>query len=361
MRMKNTLKILLLIFLISSISMAQEEENTLSDFLKNFKISAGVDFYYAYDSDKEKNLREFSISSPYRDEFRLNLAQISLNYNSDILRGIVTLHYGDIPESVWLTNNPAIQEANIGFSPAEGLWIDAGYFLTHIGSETFPSKYYFSTMTLPSYYQPFYQSGIRAIYDFSKKFSAAVHLLNGYHLIEDNNKNKSAAVEISYTPIEFVNIRYNNIIGNEQPSGSAGKLNFFNNLVVSFTTPCGKLEGIADLDFGIQEKSSRYNPDDAGYTYGAILALKYNLTESFGTMLRGDFYQDLDGVYSEDISQNITGIKGNGITLGFEYKPVERAYVRIEGRYLSIHNNQKLFHEMNNSRTEVVLSGGLEY
>jgi hypothetical protein len=347
-----------LLFIISA-SAASAQNDNISKLLKNFKISAGIDFYYAYDDDNENKERQFSALSPYRDEFRLNLAQFSLGYESDLIRGKIAVHYGDIQKYNWETDNPNLQEVNIGFSPVKNLWIDAGYFITHIGAESFPAENFFSSYSLTTYYQPFYQSGIKTGYDFSDKFSASLFLLNGYNLIEDNNKNKSFGMQLTYSPLEELQIVYNNIAGNENPEGEAGQTKMLNNLIFYFN-PVPKIETITAFDFGICENADIENPEKTGYSYGAMLSAKYYFLEKFSTAVRGEFYQDINGIYSDRTAQG-RGMKGNGVTLGFEYNPVENGYIRLEGRYLRLDKDYLNVFSGGNDRSEIILSAGLNY
>ncbi len=188
------------------------------DFTK-FKLSGYVDTYYAWDDDKNGNsIRQFSSTVPYREEFRLNIAQVSLKYNDTKVHGVLTLHYGDIPSVNWPTNQQFVQEAYAGFSPAENLWVDAGYFLTHIGAEgLLPNGNLFNTLALATYYEPFYQSGVKVSYEFSPKVYGSLHLLNGYNVFADNNKNKSFGLTLGVKPAKNLEIIYNNLIGNEFP------------------------------------------------------------------------------------------------------------------------------------------------
>ena len=348
---------LFLLLLISpKFSFAQED---ILEYLKNFKISTYVDVYYAYDTDKKENYttRQYSTLSPYRNEFRLNIAQISFKYNTDKIRGITTLQYGDIPNANWIppyTNSQFIQEANIGFSPYKNLWIDAGYFLTHIGNESMPKNNYFSTFAFPVYFEPFFQSGVKIGYVFSEKFYACLHILNGYNQFEDNNKNKSLGLQLAYAPNQKIKFTYNNIIGNEQPTGITGKLRVFNNLIIN-ASPNKKIELVGNFDFCSQEGSKISDPNASAYTYGATVSGRYTFCPCFNSSLRGEFFQDLDGVL------NGSPIRGNGITASIEYKPVDAAYLRLEYRFLNLGSDNKIFYENNNKRHEAVLSFGFEY
>lgn len=359
MKYFKTILLTVLFISVSSTSFAQIKSDILKYF-DNFSISAYADAYYGWNTDKDSKVRKLDGMDMTRDEFRLNIAQISLAYNSEKVRGIVTLHYGDYAKYNWLTENPNLQEANVGFNLAKGLWIDAGYFLTHIGPEGMLKNNFVSSFALPSFYEPFYQSGVKVSYDFHKQFNASFYLINGYGVIEDNNKNKSFASQLNYIPNDIIKVTYNNIIGNEQPNSLPGKTRTIHNLIFAFTGPCGKLDAILSGDFSTQEKSKISDPEATAYSFGGLFSVRYRFTKKFSATVRGDFYQDLDGVYSGIVANN-AGIKGNGVTLGLEYKPIEEAYVRLQTRYLRLDENQKIFYDNTNSRTDVNLSVGFTY
>jgi len=361
--MQKTKTILLVMaVLIFLPSLVKSQDNSLQDFFKNFKISSYADVYYAYDNDKnvDKGPRLLDLVSPYRDQFRLNIASLTLKYNTEKIRSTFTVHYGDIPELNWkpVTKYDMIQEANIGFSPYKNLWIDAGYFITHIGAEGLPKNNVLSSFSLPVYVEPFIQSGVKIGYDFSEKFSACLHVLNGYNVFEDNNKNKSIGIQLAYTHNEMLKFTYNNLIGNEMPTGVDGRTRIFNNFIV-ILSPCKKIDMIASADICMQEKSKLSNPDETAYSYGALLSTKYKFSPKFSATVRGEYYQDIDGILSGAIGSSYW-LKGNGITIGCEYRPVESAYIRAETRYIRLDSELKPFYK-NNERTEGVISFGFEY
>jgi hypothetical protein len=354
--------IFLIVFLFSLPKFSTSQDKDILDFFKNFKLSTYLDAYYAYDNDKNifQEQRPLDLISPYRDQIRLNIAAVSLKYNTEKIRSTFTLHYGDIPDANWkpVTKHDMIQEANIGFSPYKNLWIDAGYFVTHIGAEGLPKNNVLSSFSLPVYVEPFIQSGVKIGYDFNDKFSACLHIINGYNLFEDNNKNKSFGLQLSFTPIEQLKISYNNIIGNEMPTGVDGKTRVFNNLIFNIA-PCKKIDVIASIDLGIQEKSKRTDTTASAYSYGAFVSARYKFNPKFSTTVRGEFYQDIDGILCGSIG-TYNWLKGNGVTIGCEYRPIESAYIRAETRYLRLDKELNVFYK-NNERVEGMLSIGFEY
>ncbi len=373
--MKNTPNyILLFIILVFSFlnTSAQEKEKKglFAGFPEELTLSGYVDTYIAYDNDKGNPIRQFSAIAPYRDEFRINLAMIALRYSSKIVRGNVALQFGDVPKLNWpqAPNEylQYIQEANIGVSPGKNSWFDAGYFLTHIGGEGLIPKYnFFTSLTLCTYFEPFYQSGVKYSYT-GKKFYTSLMILNGFNVLADNNKNKSFGLQIGYKPSEKVDFTFNNITGNEMPSGIEGKTRIYNNLVIKIF-PSKKLDVILCGDFCMQEKSKIDDSQASGSMFSAFASLKFRAAKKVALMLRGEIFQDKDAIMTPvQLSSNGTfsGIKAFGVSAGTEYNPTSNSYFRLEGRYLLADKDQKIFYEENgikNSRAEVILSGGIEF
>lgn len=358
-------KLFLLILILANLSPYSgfSQENDFSKYFKNLSINVYIDTYYSIDNDKSagSNPRIFNSFSPYRDQISLNIAQLTLKYNDEKIRGTFTMHFGDIPDVNWepYTKAKYIQEANVGFSPIKNLWIDGGYFLSHVGAESFPRYNFFSSFSLPANYEPFLQSGLRIGYDFSDKFSASLYALNGFNMFEDNNKNKSAGAQLNYKPLPELNVVYNNILGNEQPTGMQGKTRTLNNLNF-YVYPHEKIDIVASADFGLQENSNLSDSTKTAYFYGASLAGRYRFSNIFSASIRGDYFQDLDCIVSETLN-NGRGVKANSLSLGFEYKPVENAYLRFEYRYVILDGEQRIFEDNSNTRSEATITLGFEY
>jgi hypothetical protein len=342
-------------------AIAQEDDKTI---LKNLTVSGYIDAYYAWDTDKDKILRQFPAFEPYRDQFKLNIAAVSLNYSTEKIRGKATIQYGDIPKVLYPSDQQYIQEANVGFSPCKNLWFDIGYFITHIGSEGLPINNFFSSYAMGSYYEPLYQSGIKMSYDFCDKFSGSLHFINGYNLLDDNNRNKSFGLQLTYKATDKLSIVYNNIIGNEIPSSEIEfKLRFLNNLI-TYYSPTEKLDFILGIDFATQEKSKISDWTASASVFSIMFSGRYKITPKFFFSLRGEYFNDAEGFLSGNyIDENgkITGLNIWGITGAFEYRPVENCYVRLESRLLSADSKLKIFYDNSNTRTEVTLNSGIQF
>ncbi|MBM4158018.1 MAG: porin [Ignavibacteria bacterium] len=326
-------------------------------------FGAYLDVYYATDSDKGTNPRRFVSISPYRDQFRVNIAQLSASYNSEIIRGNLVVNWGDIPDFNGPDDFRYVQQANVGVSPWKNFWFDAGLFLSHLGFESFPKDNYLSSFSLVSYYEPFYEMGIKINYDFSEKFSAGMVLVNGFNTFSDNNKSKTVGLQLYYRPFENVSINYSNLFGNEMPDSLNAKYRLHNNLFVTYS-PSEKIDLVGSVDFGFQEKSKLSNPQATAYMTGGFVTARYKVTPKFNVALRGEFLDDPSGYLSGTFNSSPTelqGLKAFGLTLGLEYKPVEKAYIRVESRYLKSTNIQDLFNENKDYRGEITFSIGYEY
>lgn len=117
---------------------AQDEENDSH----KMTLSSYVDGYFSgYNTDLGQEKFQPFITVGARDNyFGVNIAQIGLSYEDKDIRGNVILHYGDIPQATWSSDFNVIQQANVGVRIMDGLWLDAGFFSTHIGTESFLQK-----------------------------------------------------------------------------------------------------------------------------------------------------------------------------------------------------------------------------
>lgn len=351
------------LFFNNSLTYSQQSSGLVRGLPGGLTLTGYADVYISYDSDKGSAPRSFSAIAPYRDEFRLNMAQVSAKYANDKVRGTISLHYGDLPRLNWPADNQFIQEANIGFAPANNTWIDAGYFLTHIGGEgIFPMYNHFQSLSLCTYYEPFYQAGVKVSYT-GKKFYGALHLLNGYNVLSDNNKNKSFGLTLGYKFNDKMDFTYNNIVGNEQPAGDPGKLRIYNNFLLKIY-PAKNLDLIICGDLCYQEKSKISDPDAGASMFSAFVSMKYRLSKKMSFSLRGELLQDEEGVMTgryTDTDNNLTGLKTFGLTGGIEYNHVENFYIRLETRYLAAGSKHKIFYDNTNNKVEMILSSGIQF
>jgi hypothetical protein len=134
-----------------------------TDSLSQLTTSGYVSTYIAHYSDSVAigSYEKFPTVAPYSDAFSINIAQLSTRFVSQGARANLTLQYGDIPNSAWSSRFTNIQEANAGIRLVPRLWLDAGFFRTHIGLESIqPRENIASSIAVITYYEPYLMSGL---------------------------------------------------------------------------------------------------------------------------------------------------------------------------------------------------------
>ncbi len=358
-----------------SVTFSQQNDSLLLNTLEKktsetFKISGYLDAYYSYYSDSIgiNNYEKFPVISPKSNQFGLNIIQITAQYSAEKVRALATLHYGDIPSSAWSPDFNMIQEANAGIRLSKKIWLDAGFFKTHIGTEALlPKDNITSSLAIITFYEPWWQSGIKLSYLPSDKLLLCLHVLNGYNTYIDNNKSKSFGITLTYTINEKGSLGYYNLLGNELPENISGKhMRFLNNIVFNYQfTP--KLKANIGFDYITQQNSQILNSQKTASAYSGIITFKYQAKPLFGIYVRGETFSDENGFltgYILDANKKITGYIVSGVTLGMEYKPKDNAFVRLEGRNLKMDDNQKIFltdGKNTNSRLEILVNLGVSF
>jgi hypothetical protein len=339
--------------------------------LKNIPISISgyVDAYYAYytDSLRTGDFQKFPSVSPRSNQFALNTAQISFSYDAEKVRGLATFHFGDIPKSTWSSTYNSIMEAHAGVRVFKKLWLDVGFFRTHFGTENLlPKENFTSSVSVCTYYEPYYESGIRLNYNPNEKLAINILIINGYGIYEDNNNKKSVGMLITYILGRNGNIGYSNYIGDDSPkSDTVTHTRILQNLFLNYQI--NKLKIQIGGDYGIQKHSYINDNTKSATMYAGVASFRYELISKIAVYGRYEIFNDPQGFMSgviTDKNNMLTGYKLWGATLGVEYKPTENSYIRIEGRRLNMDKNQEIFHwnnENTNLRYEAMLNFGISF
>ncbi len=326
--MKKTLFVFLFAFAITGLNIAKAENNPI------FKFGAYVDTYYSSDNDKagENSLRSLTAANSLKDRFGLNIAQLYLSTESDNYRANLTMHYGDLPDVAWLDNPKMIQQAYAGIKLFNNFWVDGGYFLTHIGSESLtPKDNWLSTHSIVTYNEPFYQAGLKFTYQPTSNITTQIQLLNGLNQFKDVNENKSLGVFLAYTADEnLFSISYAGQYGNEAPSKFKANTTMFHNLCFA-VNPIKNLEIKGHLDYIMREDYLLQEDNDElteANLLGVSLQLRYTFIDNLRATLRYAMVNDEDNK-----STNLQNL--SDITLGVEYLPTPNSYIRLEGRNIT--------------------------
>lgn len=319
------------------------------------KIGGYVSSYFS--SNDDDNLYNgfvlFPTLEPRKDQFSLNMALISLAYKNQNMRGNIILHYGDVPESSWPRTFNLIQEANGGFKVYKKIWLDVGFFRTHIGIESFqPRENIASSMSIMNFYDPYFLSGAKLSYLASSKLTLQLSVFNGYNEYLDNNRNKAIGFTTIYNPSDYLSLTYNFLACDETPDGVKTKHQRYYNNFYS-TLAFNKLIVGVDLNFGVQQNSLKTDTTKYGYVYGGLLVAKYKFLKKLAAYGRLENFSDPNQILSGKLN---IGSYINGTTLGLEFTPQKTISLNAEWRILEADNLIfKRGNNLSNRRNEINL------
>lgn len=324
---------------------AQDKKESVS----TLELSGYADTYFSYFSNEmEPNaLQPFTTASPRSKRFGLNVAQIGLSYSAEKVRGNFMLHWGDIVQATWSQEFTNLQEANIGIRLVDNWWIDAGFFTTHIGTESFlPKNNLLSSTSAATYNEPFFQAGAKLSYEGSNKWNAELWVVNGYNYFLDKNDAKSIGVLFSYNFSENTSLTYTNLFGKESLDNSEeNQFRTYHNLYLNRNLN-EHWYLILGGDFSTQSNSKLADPGETAIMYNALVTLRYQFIQQWSLTGRAELFNDKDGYISGLVpkrNNQLGGMELWGLTLGSEFKPMQNTYIRGEVRYLNLENQTTLF------------------
>jgi hypothetical protein len=337
------------------------------DTISSFSISGYIDAYYASysDSGKPGSFQKFPDACPRNNAPSLNIASLSCLYNADKVRAAFALNFGDIASAIFPHPYNNVLEAHVGFKIYSKLWIDAGFFRPHFGTEfILPVENITTSIAVSTVYEPSYESGVRLNFDPTKKLEINLFLLNGYNMYVNNNNEMAFGMGITYALGSSGSIGYTNYIGppNNAP---ASHTRYANNVFINYQVKKIKLQ--AGADYCAQLYSDVATLSKTASMFSALATVKFQWTKMFGIYGRGEIFQDPDGFMSTIITDNQgnkTGYKLWGATAGIELKPTPDSYVRLENRLIQMDNNQYIFYydgAAQNSRYEIIIDAGISF
>jgi hypothetical protein len=352
---------------ISAILFSDKSFSQGIDSTAKLSFSGYVDAYYAVYSDNvgKNQVQKFPTVSPRSNQFGLNVAMLTAKYGGDKIRSTITLHMGDIPRTTWSGNYPYLQEANAGIRLSKKVWLDAGLFRTHFGTECLmPKENYTSSVAVATYYEPYYEAGVKLNYNPTEKLSFNFFAFNGYGIYDDNNGMKSVGMLATYVFNDKWNIGYSNYVGDDSPDSSkATYMRSFHNVFINYHYKKFKFTTGADLNF--QQHSKLTNSKQSAIMWTALAIADYQIAKRTDVYSRAEIINDAHGIMTGvwiDKKGKVTGLKLWGITLGMQYKPTENSYIKLEGRLLQANSNQEIFftnQKFVNYRWETMMNMGV--
>jgi len=305
-------------------------------------ISGYISSYYAHYNDEavdQNGFVKFATMAPRPQEFGLNMALISMQYHGRNVRSSLGIHFGDIPKAVWPSEFNMIQEAYAGIRLRKKLWLDAGFFRSHIGIEsTQPRENITSSMSLANNFEPYYLAGAKLTYVISQKVAVQLNSFNAFNSYIETNKNTLVGLSLVFEPSDRLSITYNFITGDDTPTGARIKQQrFYNNIYASYKT--NKFYLGAEFNYGLQQHSKivagSVDTNANATIMSGLAVVKYQLAKKIGVYARQEYFSDASNVLTGNLK---TGRYVLGSTGGFEYRPFKNVALSAESRVLQSDN-----------------------
>ncbi|WP_036775999.1 porin [Pontibacter actiniarum] len=332
--MKYLFAILLALYLLVTFAASAQTADSLGmeEAEKPFKLSGGVDVYYAYDFSKPVDKDRLYTTQAFRhNEFNLNWGFLQADYATDKVRATLALHTGTYVQANYAAEpnelTQLIAQANAGVKLAEGVWLDMGILPSHIGYEsTFSLNNEIYTRALMAENSPYFETGAQLTAEVSDKVTMKFLVLNGWQNIQETNDAKSLGFGISYTPTDQLTLSYNNYYGNEAPDETDSKRRYFHNFYAAYTFS-DRFNLAGSVDYGRQEL---WDSREQGSWYAGMVLARYRLSEKFALAGRVEHYNDEDQIIISTQSPN--GFQTSSASLNFDYAPAPNFLWRVEAR-----------------------------
>ncbi|WP_185816973.1 porin [Hymenobacter metallilatus] len=292
-----------------------------------------VGVYYGYDFNNPASLTRpgFIYSENLHNQIAVNIALLGARYQSERVRGTFAIQTGTYPDANYAAEPQIfknIYEAWGGVKLAPNLWLDAGIFLSHIGLEGPISRDDLTlTRSIMADNSPYYEAGAKLTFDNGKKWLFSGLVLNGWQTIRDRNQNMALGTQVQFRPSEKWLLNSSTFVGEgrNEPDSVGRRLRYFHDFYVTGNLS-EKWKLAAALDAGWEEKAQ-----GRGYNHwhGGALIVRRRLGHKTGVVGRAEYYHDRAGVLT---STAVGGLRTGGYSLGFDYNPVTRVILRLEGK-----------------------------
>ena len=314
--------------LVTGIGVSQTKDSVAAPAPTPVVVGGYVDSYFSFNFDRPlshvNQMRNFDVTE---NQVALANAELSITKAAAPVGFRVDFDYGptnDIVQSGATGSIANVGQAYITYvAPlGQGLTIDAGKFVTHMGFEVIKAKddYNYSRSLLFALSIPYYHLGVRATYPVSSIFTLCVHMYNSYNGPAVNS-GKTFGLEATLAPSSAWSFIFNYVGGPALPDTVSKKFRNVANLIATY-------QATDKVGFAVDGVYGQENlPAGVALWKGVAVYARYTPSDPCAITLRGEVYSDPEG-YTSGTSQDI-----KEITLTYEYKPVTNLILRAEYRY----------------------------
>lgn len=326
--------------------LTKAEQWKAKQLMKGLSIEAYMDVYFIGNiggTIPTSHVYEFQSNSPFINEVRVNMFDLTLHYSNRWARLTSDIRFGDQPQllasnstAMWINY---VSQLSMGYRIYKGLWFDCGYLESPVGVESsMPINNLLSGCTVGSYYEP--STILGGAFSYTTNDSSWVFALwagNPFTVPYGKNTKVMYGIDVLWNPVQQLTLSYNNALGNIAPSGATyDKYYFFNNVYATWN-PAPKWNIIAQTDLALQKMKDREKDSvRRGLMVSALLGAKYWILPAFSVALRGEVFYDPENILiTKDYSGKTDQFMIYGFTAGLEFKPFSDAYIRCQYSYLT--------------------------
>jgi hypothetical protein len=307
------------------------------DSTRTLVFSGYAETYYTFDFGKPADHKRpgFMYSHNRHNEFNLNLGFVKAAFAATRTRANLALMAGTYANAN-LAAEPGVLknifEANVGYklSKKHDLWIDMGIMPSHIGFESAIGKDCWAlTRGILADNSPYYESGAKIGYNSPNgKWYVAALALNGWQRIQRVPGNQSLGVghQLTYKPNARLTLNSSSFIGNDKPDRQV-QMRYFHNFYGIYQLN-SKLGFILGFDYGAEQSAPESDTYNQWFT--PILMAKVQVKKRWSLSLRGEYYQDENGVIIATGTSN--GFQVWGYSANIDYAFAPNALWRFEAR-----------------------------
>jgi len=344
--------VLMLSFVTSGAVLAADEPATPAapsgPSLKDVLTTSGIDIHgyadVAYSYLSNSGLFTSGVADRVFDtepnSFNVHQAALTVDYlPKEGFGGLVNLTAGRdarvIASAGESTSNFDVTQAFVQYAHGP-LTIIGGKYVTLAGAEVINSTLdtNYSRSILFGYAIPFAHTGVRLTYAASDQLSLIVGVNNGWDQLQDQNKQKTAELGVSFVPNKLFSLAVQGYSGVEQLAAGAfigAGTHGVRDLIDAVATynATSQLTFILNVDWGSQENfTSLVNGTSIKAQWDGVAAyVNYQANDQWRLSVRAEYFDDKDGYRTGVIQKWKEG------TLTLAYLPVKFIELRGEVRY----------------------------
>lgn len=306
------------------------------------KVGGIVDVYYQHEFNRNRS-HERPLGYAYNRsrEVALNLGAVNVNYDHSRARASLGLATGTYMKANYASEPSEFRNIFRGYAGVRigKVWLDAGVFPSHIGTESDISTLCWTyTRSLSAENSPYFETGARATYEASEKLTLTGLVLNGWQNIKETNNSKAFGTQIQYKITKKILVNSSTFFGNEKTRNPRWR--YFHDFYL--TWDINDRLGIALLyDYGAEKNNT------AGFSKwqtGNIQIRQY-FSEKICATLRGEFFEDKDQVIVSIPYRKGPSLWGASVNVDYHFS--DKIVMRAEMR--EIVSDKKLFPHKNTS------------